>query len=91
VLQAPQEQIVAAPLSEIFGILREVLRDNDLELSPATRFDDLTRWDSMDLVTVVVEVECRFDLQFEVAEIERLVTVADLLRAIIAKQALASA
>jgi acyl carrier protein len=82
---------VAASLSEIFGILREVLRDNDLELSLATRFDDLTGWDSMDLVAVVVEVECRFDLQFEVLEIDRLGTVADLLRAIIAKQALASA
>jgi acyl carrier protein len=83
--------MVAAPLHEISGILRGVLRDNDLEFTPATRFDDLTGWDSMDLVAVVVEVECRFGLQFELAEIDRLVTVADLLRAINAKQALAAA
>jgi acyl carrier protein len=82
---------VAAPLHEIFGILREVLRDSDIELTPASRFDDLTGWDSMDLVTVVVEVECRYNLQFDVTEIDRLITVADLLRAITAKQALAAA
>ena len=45
----------------------------------------------MDLITVVVEVECRFDVQFELPEIDRLVTVGDLLRAISAKQALAAA
>ncbi|MDR3530962.1 MAG: acyl carrier protein [Rhodopila sp.] len=82
---------MAAPLSEITSIIREVLRDNDLEIATTTRFDDLAGWDSMDLVTVVVEVECRFDLQFELAEIDRLVTVGDLLRMIIAKRALVSA
>jgi acyl carrier protein len=82
---------VAAPLPEIFAILRAVLRDNELELIPATRFDDLNGWDSMDLVTMVVEIECRFCLQFEITEIERFVTIDDLHRAIVAKQALAAA
>jgi acyl carrier protein len=93
VLHAPhlEEQIVAAPLYEIFAILRRVLRDNDLELTPSTRFDDLTGWDSMDLITVVVEVECRFDLRIEMVELDRLVTIADLLRTISAKQALGAA
>lgn len=81
---------MAAPLSEISSIVRDVLRDNALELASATRFDDLSGWDSMDLVTVVVEVECRFDLQFDVAEIDRLTTVGDLMHMIVAKQAIAS-
>jgi acyl carrier protein len=81
---------VAEPLSEITTILREVLRDNDLEPEPSTRFDDVAGWDSMDLITVVVEVECRFDLQFELTEIDRLTTIGDLLNMIGAKQALAS-
>jgi acyl carrier protein len=38
----------------------------------------------------VVEIECRFDLQFELVEIDRLTTVGDLLRMIAAKQALAA-
>ncbi|HEX4369414.1 MAG TPA: acyl carrier protein [Rhodopila sp.] len=82
---------MAGPLAEITTILREVLLDPSLECAPATRFEDVTGWDSMDLVTVVVEVECRFGLQFELAEIDRLVTVGDLLRMVAAKRALLAA
>jgi acyl carrier protein len=87
----PKEQVVAAPLTEITEILRDVLRDHELEIAPTTRFEDVSGWDSMDLITVVVEVEGRFDLQFELPEIDRLNTIGDLLRMIQAKQALASA
>jgi acyl carrier protein len=82
---------VAAALSEITSIVRELLRDNAIELAAATRFDDLSGWDSMDLVTVVVEIECRFDLRFELPEIDRLITIGDLLCMIEAKRALAAA
>jgi acyl carrier protein len=82
---------VAGPLAEITTILREVLLDPSLECGPATRFEEVAGWDSMDLVTVVVEVECRYGLQFELAEIDRLITVGDLLHMIVAKQALLAA
>jgi acyl carrier protein len=36
---------------------------------------------------VVVEAECRFDIQFQPAEIEQLTTVRDLVRLIQAKRA----
>jgi acyl carrier protein len=83
--------VAAAPLSEVRDIIRDILHEGDLDLSPDTRFDHLTNWDSMDLVSVVVEAECRFDLQFEMPEIDRLVTIGDLVRMIGAKQALAIA
>lgn len=82
---------MAGPIAEITAVLRGVLRDSQLEVAPATHFGDVTGWDSMDLITVVVEVECRFGLQFELAEIDRLATVGDLLNMIAAKQALAAA
>jgi acyl carrier protein len=82
---------VAASLAEITAILRELLRDRDLDLAPTMRFDEVAGWDSMDLIAAVVEVECRFDLQFELADIDRLTTIGDLLHMIEAKQALASA
>ena len=82
---------MAAPLSEVIAIVRDLLRDDDLDVSSTTRFDDLANWDSMDLVTVVVEAECRYDLQFELPEIDRVVTVGDLVDMIEAKQALVSA
>ena len=81
---------MADPVSEIIAILRELLHDNDIELEPTTRFGDLAGWDSMDLVSVVVEVECRFSLQFELPELDRLNTIGDLLAMTAAKQALAA-
>jgi acyl carrier protein len=85
-----KEQRVAAHLTEVTQILRDLLRDDELEFALTTRFDEVSGWDSMDLITVVVEVESRFDLQFELPEIDRLTTVGDLLRMIRAKQALTS-
>jgi acyl carrier protein len=82
---------MAAPLSEITAIVREVIQDANLDLSPTTRFDDLANWDSMDLITVVVEAECRYDLQFDLPEIDRLITIGDLLHMIETKQALSMA
>lgn len=82
---------MAAPLAEITALLRDILRDSDIELTPAMRFDDVAGWDSMDLISVVVEVECRFDLQFQLTEIDKLTTIGDLLRMMEAKRALAAA
>jgi acyl carrier protein len=82
---------MATPITELTAIVRGVLRDPELEVTPATRFDDMTGWEAMDMVAVVVEAECRFGLLFELPEIDRLTTVGDLLRMIEAKQARAAA
>ncbi len=82
---------MGAYLPVIRSIIRDHLHDGDIEVAPETRFDDLLGWDSMDLVSVVVEVECHFDLQFELPEIDRLATIGDLSQMIEAKQALATA
>ncbi len=82
---------MAATLAEITAIVRRMMHDADLNLLPSTRFGDLDNWDSMDLITVVVEVECCYDLQFDLPEIDRIVTVGDLLHIIESKQALVPA
>jgi len=82
---------VTPTLADITSAIRTVLRDNTIEIDEDARFEDLDGWDSMDLVSVVVEVECRFDLQFELFEIDRLETVGDLIQMAEAKQALAAA
>jgi acyl carrier protein len=74
------------PIREITAVVRQVLRDPELELTPATRFGDLAGWEDMDLVSVVVEAECRFRVHFTLPDIDRVVTVADLQRMITAKQ-----
>jgi acyl carrier protein len=82
---------MAAPLSEITAIVREIMRDADLDLSPSSRFDELDNWDSMDLISVMVEAECHYGVQFDGSEIDRLVTVGDLMQMIESKRAIAAA
>jgi acyl carrier protein len=89
-LEILKEQGVATPLARLTEIVRSELQDSDIVLSSATRFEDLTEWDSMHLIAVVVEVECCFHLLFEPDEIETLHTAGDLLRLTARKQALAS-
>lgn len=74
-------------LSDLTGILREVLDDPDLVLTPETSAADIPGWDSMAHIALVVEVECRFGIQFQAAEIEALRQVGDLVALIAAKRA----
>ena len=77
----------AAILAEVSDIARSVFADPALELTLATTSDDVPCWDSMNHITLVVEVECRFDIQFQTAEIEELKSIGELVRAIHAKLA----
>ncbi len=74
-------------LSDLTAILREVLDDPELVLTAATSAADIPGWDSMAHIALVVEVECRFDIQFQAAEIEALRQVGDLVALIEAKRA----
>ncbi|HYZ23241.1 MAG TPA: acyl carrier protein [Rhodopila sp.] len=78
-------------LAEITAVVRDVLSDGALSLTPGTRFEELAGWDPTDLVSIVAEAECRFNIQFELPEIDRLATVDDLVRMVTLKQALISA
>jgi acyl carrier protein len=82
---------VRLSLSGIASIIRHVLCDTSLAIRADTHFADLPGWDDMDLVRIVVEVECHFDVQFNLTEIDRLATVGDLLLAAASKQVLAAA
>jgi acyl carrier protein len=77
----------AAILAEVTDIVRSVLRDASIELTPETTADDLPAWDSMNHIAVVVEAECRFDIQFDTREIDELTSVGELLRMIQSKLA----
>ena len=69
-------------LAGITDIARQVFEDPALELTPDTTSDDVPRWDSMNHITLIVECECRFDIQFETMEIEELRSVDELVRLI---------
>ena len=69
-------------LAELTDLVRAVLRNPDIELQERTRFDDLPAWDSMHLVGLVVEAECRYGVLFEPDEVDTVATPADMIRLI---------
>jgi acyl carrier protein len=78
-------------LSDVISAVRCVLQDPDLELTLATRLDDIPGWDSMDVISVTVELECRYDILFELPEIDNFYVVGDMVRGLAAKCSLEAA
>ncbi len=63
-------------LSEIF---RRVFHQPGLKLTPALSARDVPGWDSLNHVTLVIEVEQEFGLRFSSDEVEALHCVGDLM------------
>jgi acyl carrier protein len=74
-------------LAQLSAIMREVLDNPDVTLTPTTTADDVEGWDSMSNITFVVEVERQFGVKFKTAEIEEMRNVGDMLDMITAKRA----
>ena len=72
-------------LTDVIAAVRDVLREPDVPLSADTSLEDIPGWDSMDLIAVVVELECRFDILFELPELDSFYRVGDLVRGVSAK------
>ena len=68
--------------AEIYSVLtdvfHQVLEDDTIELTPATTAEDVDEWDSMNHIFIVVELEKRFGIKFQAAEMEELKNVGEL-------------
>jgi len=64
-----------AELNEIF---RRVLDNDTLDLKPSMTAEDVEGWDSMNHIFIVVEIEKRFGIKFQAAEMEELKNVGEL-------------
>jgi len=78
----------AAVLAELTDIVRQVLEDRTIELCANTAVDDMVGWDSMSHIAILVEVECRFDVLFDLADVDTVPTVGHLMRLIQAKRSM---
>ena len=67
---------------ELYGALNEIFRqvlDNaGITLTPSTTAEDVEGWDSMNHIFIVVEIEKRFGVKFQAAEMEELKNVGEL-------------
>jgi acyl carrier protein len=69
-----QEEI----LERLNKIFRDVLQDDELQLTMTTTASDVDGWDSLSHVRLVLTVEKDFSVKLSAAEIGRLKNVGDL-------------
>jgi acyl carrier protein len=74
-------------LETVRQIMEDVLNIDDLSISPETTAKDVKGWDSLRHVRLVMTIERKFKIKFKNSEIEGLMNVGDLVRAIDAKLA----
>jgi acyl carrier protein len=68
-------------------VFRSVFDDPALTVSAATTAKDVPGWDSIVHITLVIEIERQFNVRFQMAEIEKLRNVGDLVDILTAKLA----
>ncbi len=69
-------------LTEIFW---DVFDDEDIELTDDTTADDIEDWDSLEQINLIVACEKHFKVKFDMAEIQKLKNVGEMVDTIMAK------
>ena len=69
-------------LDTLTGILRDLLGDPGIVLTPATTRPEIPRWDSFAYVSFIVAVEVEYGIKFPIADVEAFQTVGDIVDAI---------
>lgn len=67
---------------EIFEEVRKIFRDNfddeDLEVVDETNSSDIEDWDSIEHINLVIAMEKRFGLKFNIKEVGKLANVGEM-------------
>ena len=69
-------------LTETF---REILEDDEIELTPETTAKDVEDWDSLSHIQLLVAVEQAFGVRFNTGEVAGLENVGEMVRLLVAK------
>ena len=67
-------------LEEIF---RDVFDDEDITLCDETTADDIEDWDSLEQINLIVSIEKKYDIKFNIAEVAALKNVGDMVDSIL--------
>lgn len=69
-------------LNEVF---RDVFDDEDITVNDATTADDIEDWDSLEHINLIVAVEKKFNVKFNMGEVNKFKNVGEMVDAILAK------
>lgn len=73
-------------LSKVQEIFRDVLDNEEIELTFDTVADDVEEWDSLSHIQLIVAIEKYFGLKFRAKEIMEWNTVGDMINRIVGKE-----
>lgn len=73
-------------LTRLQDVFRSVFDDDLLTVTPATTAEDIEAWDSVQHVTLMLEVESAFGIRLSTSEIAYLKNVGDLVKLVEAKK-----
>jgi acyl carrier protein len=76
------ETDVYPALTDIF---QDVFMRDGMKLSPDLTARDVPGWDSFKQIEIIIAVEAKFGIQFDVRELDNLKNVGDLARTVVAK------
>lgn len=66
-------------LQRLTKIIRQVLGDDGIALTPTTTAEDVPGWDSFNHINIIVGAEVEFGVKFNASELEDLKNVGDFL------------
>lgn len=64
--------------SEVTEIFRDVFDDDELIIKDETNSDDIEDWDSLEHINLVVAMEKRFSMKFNLKEVGKLANVGEM-------------
>lgn len=66
-------------LPRLLEIARDVLDEEELDFGPGTPFEEIEAWDSLNHIHMVVRMEQAFGIRFDLASLQNVEKVGDLL------------
>jgi len=64
-------------LAQLTDIVRDVLNDETLTLTPETIAADVPEWDSFNHINIVAAAEVKFGIKFKTAELEQVRNIGE--------------
>ena len=66
-------------LDEVQKIFQAVFDDDELMISDSTNSDDIEDWDSLEHINLIIAMEKRFQLKFDIKEVGKLKDVGEMI------------
>ena len=73
-------------LEELNMIFMHVFKDDSLKISCNTTADDIKAWDSFSNIELILDIENRFEIRFDLRELANIKNVGQLAKYILDKQ-----